>query len=376
MLTETGCRARLEQLWKALDPSLEAVLLTDPSSLTWAVNYRASPFVFNSQEAVAALLAWRGGRSLLIADNVQRAFAEQAFATDRFLPEWYRCTASAPHRRRLLAEAILEKARLLSTAVLGFEPSSCPAAVAQWLPANRPEMQFHDVEPVLRRLRRAKQPDELDLIGRSAQAAQAALAEARAQARAGMTELDLFRVVQSAAARAAGMPVEVYGDFVSGPRCEHCGGPPSARRIGAGELILLDFSVVLHGYRADFCDTFACQAELTPRQSEIRAACLAAMGAGEQLLKAGTAACGVYAAVRDSLARDGLAEHFPHHAGHGVGLGHPEPPYFVPRSEETLLAGDVVTLEPGVYIEGALGMRFEHCYAITDGGFERLTHHL
>ena len=58
-----------------------------------------------------------------------------------------------------------------------------------------------------------------------------------------------------------------------------------------------------------------------------------------------------------------------------MGLGHPDPPYLVPQSTETLIAGDIVTLEPGLYVSGIGGMRFERNYLITDNGYELLTHH-
>jgi Xaa-Pro aminopeptidase len=83
----------------------------------------------------------------------------------------------------------------------------------------------------------------------------------------------------------------------------------------------------------------------------------------------------VHAAVRDKLAERHLAEYFPHHAGHGVGLGHPEAPFIVPESSETLAAGDVVTLEPGVYLPGTAGMRYERNYLITETGYENLSDH-
>ena len=72
----------------------------------------------------------------------------------------------------------------------------------------------------------------------------------------------------------------------------------------------------------------------------------------------------------------GVADHFPHHAGHGLGLTHPEAPYLVRHADETLLAGDVVTLEPGLYVSGVGGVRIEHNYFVTEQGYERLSHHV
>jgi Xaa-Pro dipeptidase len=79
--------------------------------------------------------------------------------------------------------------------------------------------------------------------------------------------------------------------------------------------------------------------------------------------------------VRSLLAERELAPYFTHHAGHGIGLSHPEPPFIVPESSETLVAGDVVTLEPGLYLSGVGGMRFERNYLVTQEGYELLSEH-
>ena len=105
------------------------------------------------------------------------------------------------------------------------------------------------------------------------------------------------------------------------------------------------------------------------------ALCVQAMAAGEKELRAGTACLTVYQAVRSVFEKAGVAEYFPHHAGHGLGLSHPENPYLVRNANETLLAGDVITLEPGLYIPNQGGIRIEHNYLITPDGHERLSKH-
>jgi Xaa-Pro aminopeptidase len=102
---------------------------------------------------------------------------------------------------------------------------------------------------------------------------------------------------------------------------------------------------------------------------------MAAMAAGEAELRGDRKCLTVYDAVRDVFERAGVAEHFPHHAGHGLGLTHPEAPFLVRQATETLLAGDVVTLEPGLYVPGVGGIRIEHNYLVTEQGFERLSNH-
>jgi Xaa-Pro aminopeptidase len=79
--------------------------------------------------------------------------------------------------------------------------------------------------------------------------------------------------------------------------------------------------------------------------------------------------------VHDAFDRAGMAQYFGHHAGHGLGLTHPEAPFFVPKADETLRENDVVTLEPGLYVGGVGGIRIEHNYRITAAGFERLSNH-
>ena len=79
--------------------------------------------------------------------------------------------------------------------------------------------------------------------------------------------------------------------------------------------------------------------------------------------------------MRGAFDSEGMAQYFPHHAGHGLGLTHPEAPFFVREADETLLSGDVVTLEPGLYVSGIGGIRIEHNYLVTERGYERLSNH-
>ena len=148
------------------------------------------------------------------------------------------------------------------------------------------------------------------------------------------------------------------------------------RKIERGDLFLLDYSVVIEGCRGDLCDTWVVDGDFTDRQMLMKAACKEAMKAGERLLGAGVSCRDVDSGVRGVFEKHGLGKYFKHHTGHGVGLGHPDPPYLVPESSETLMAGDVITLEPGCYIQGVGGMRFEHNYLITDSGYERLSDHM
>jgi len=375
MLTEEGCRTRRRRLWNEAPADIEWIIVTEPRHLTYFANFSPSPFVFNSQGAAAALLLGRDGAAILIADNVQEAFLEPAYATEKLAPLWYRCVESAGHRAELLVGTVLERLRKCGANSFGYEASACPASLIDGLRAASPGVRFTNLDSAILKLRRTKETDEVTAIQRSLSAATAALVAAMTELRPGMTEFDAYRLVQRVAGETAGTHVLIYGDFVSGPRCEKGGGPPAARAVEAGDLVLLDFSVVIDGYRGDFCNTFVCGGRAVPRQRELYDACVAAMQAGERKLRPGVPCRDVHETVRHSFAERRLAEYFPHHAGHGVGLGHPEAPFIVPESSETLAVGDVVTLEPGLYLPAVAGMRYERNYLITLSGHESLSDH-
>jgi Xaa-Pro aminopeptidase len=362
-------------LWDAVPRDVEWIVISEPRHLIYFANFVPSPFVFNSQGAAGALIVGRDDSSILVADNVQEPFLEKAFVTEKVAPLWYRCVESAAHRADVLIAATRERLQKCRGDSMGYEATACPAALFEGLQSTRPEVRLTNVDSAIARMRRQKDPDEVAAIKQALAAATAALVAAISEVRPGISEFDVYRLVQRVAGEAAGCHILVYGDFVSGPRCEKGGGPPSERVIQAGDLVLLDFSVVIDGYRGDFCNTFVCAGRATPRQRELFDACFTAMQAGERQLRPGVPCRDVHLTVRDQFAQRRLAEYFPHHAGHGVGLGHPEPPFIVPESSETLAAGDVVTLEPGVYLPGETGMRYERNYLITGDGYELLSDH-
>lgn len=375
MLTADGCAARRNRLWKALPSPCDLLIVGDPSHLVYLAHYAPSPFVFRTVES-SALLILEPGRATLVADDMLGPFLDESFADEVIAPTWYDGRHAAPYRRGKLVASTLDRLARIPGKRVGVELGAVPSGVVEGLRAARPGLEIVDIGPILRTMRRAKDPDEVAAIRRSVRAGEAAHAAALATMKPGMTELDAYLVVQNAAIEALGEAAIVYGDFASGPRtATDKGGPPTSRKIEPGDLLLLDFSVVVDGYRGDFTNTFAVGEPPTPRQRELFEACVAALEAGESALKPGAPARGVDEAVRAAFRARGLEHAFTSHSGHGLGLGHPEPPYFVADSDETIVAGDVVAIEPGLYIPGEGGMRFERNYLITADGFENLSNH-
>ena len=374
MLSLEGCERRRSRLWEEVGDTCDFLILADPVQLIRLTNFAISPFEFRGNEGggVAVLTP---GHATLVTDNLLRPSADAAHVDEIVAPVWYEAKRSAPPRRGALVRSALEVLADIPGLRIGIEFGAVPAGIVAGLRVARPHLELVDLDAILRSLRRSKDPDELALLRRSMKAGDAAHAKALEAIRPGMTEQDAFRIIQEAAVREVGEPALVYGDFVSGRRTGSIGGPPTSRTIARGDLFLLDLSVVVHGYRGDFANTFAVGSQATPWQRERFATCLEALNEGEAKLKPGTPCREVDEAVRGHFAKLGLASQFPSHSGHGLGLGHPEPPYLVRESDEVLGIGDVVALEPGLYLTEESGMRFERNYLITSDGFETLSGH-
>jgi Xaa-Pro aminopeptidase len=359
MLTAEGCWQRRQRLWQALDPKPDSdyLLLADPIHLVYLANCYVDPFSLGGGFR-AYLLLRKDGHAKLIYDNRMPKSVEQAQVEERRVVPWYDGQHPGRGPRQL---APLEAVNPAGSGLRVHDRIGDPYA------------------PTLIRaiaaLRRQKDPDELEVMRQCMRATDAGHAWARANLKPGMTELDVYCGVNSTCIQTAGHALIVYGDFAVSPGPERRGGPPTSKVLQPGDLFILDYSVVIGGYRSDFTNTLVVGKEPDAEQKRLFELCLAAMLAGEKELRAGAACLSVYQAVRGVFEKVGMADCFPHHAGHGLGLSHPEAPYFVRHADETLLAGDVVTLEPGLYVPGVGGIRIEHNYLIQEGGYERLSNH-
>jgi Xaa-Pro aminopeptidase len=363
MLTGEGCQRRRERLWQRLDPKPDGdyLLLADPIHLMYLANCWIDPFSLGTDFG-AFLLMRKDGHATLIYDKRSPKSVEQAHVDDRRVVNWYDGQSPGKGPRQLaLLDTVLSLVPTPAGPLRVHDRSGDPACLS--------------VVSTLAAMRRQKDADEVELFRRCMRSTEAGHAWAREHIQPGMTELDVYCGVNSACVQSAGQAVIVYGDFAVSPGPERRGGPPTSRVLKAGDMFILDYSVVIGGYRSDFTNTLVVGREPTADQRRLYDLCMQAMSAGEKALRAGTACRDVYQAVRNAFGRHSMAEYFPHHGGHGLGLTHPEAPFFVREANETLLSGDVVTLEPGLYVAGIGGIRIEHNYLVTDQGYERLSNH-
>lgn len=372
MLTAEGCSARQFRLWDALPAEFEWVLVADPRHVLYFSNFLVNPISFSTSER-GLLLLERSGRSTLLADNFSRRSASaDPFVDEELVEKWYGHRRSVMNRDHFLFSQLKEIAPRLKGRGL-VETEWLPVAVVDELDLDH-DTRVLELGTIIRQMRRQKEPDEIALLDQCMRACEAGHARALEVVEPGMSELDLYREVQSAAVAAAGCPAIVYGDFrTTNAEIPKRGGLPTTEVMNDGDLLILDYSVVLHGYRSDFTNTIAV-GEPTDEQRHVFQICELAMEAGEQQLKGGAAAADVYRAA-SGVFEDAGYPALSHHAGHGIGLGHPEPPILVPESDDKLMAGDVVTLEPGLYVDRVGGVRIEHNYLITETGHRRLSNH-
>jgi Xaa-Pro aminopeptidase len=141
------------------------------------------------------------------------------------------------------------------------------------------------------------------------------------------------------------------------------------RVIGEGELVVIDTGCRVGGYASDYTRTFA-TGELDGEMREAYDVVLAAQQAGLGAIRSGASGFDVDAAARNVIERTDFAGTFGHGLGHGLGLDVHESPRLSTESSDTLGAGNVVTVEPGVYLAGRFGIRIEDDVIVTEGGIE------
>jgi Xaa-Pro aminopeptidase len=218
-------------------------------------------------------------------------------------------------------------------------------------------------------LRRVKDPDEIAAITAAAELTDRIYAEIFERGLVGRTEADVSAHVvarmREEGAEPSFPPIVAAGPNGALPHAE-----PGPRVIGSGELVVIDMGSRLDGYCSD-CTRTVATGRLDAEAGEIYEVTLRA-----NELALGAVSAGASTAMIDKLARDlideaGYGEYFGHGLGHGVGMEIHEAPRLGPRSDEALVVGDVVTVEPGIYLADRYGVRIEDLVVVGESGVSR-----
>lgn len=255
---------------------------------------------------------------------------------------------------------------------VGIEAEHMTVARRERFAARLSGVELVPTSGLVEALRVVKDPGELDLIREATRIADAALSRLLEQGFGGATEAEVAWMLEGwmreMGAEGASFDIIVAG----GPHGALPHAVPRAEPIAADTLVVVDMGARHAGYASD-CTRTVATGTLPPALEQAYAVCLEAQRAALAACRAGVHTGDLDAVARGIIADAGLGEYFGHGLGHGVGLDIHERPWLRREGGEVLETGMVVTIEPGIYLEGVGGVRIEDLAIVTDEGCEVLT---
>ena len=347
---------RIDKLRLAMhEAELDALVVTAPSNIRYLTGFTGS----------SGVVVVTPNDMVLVTDG---RYTEQA--ADQL------AASKAPSRLEITSTAQRE---LLSAAVANATRVGLEADHITWSTQRRySEDWFQDSQVVpttglVEQLRRTKDDAELARMELAAAVADAALANRRSSLLDGLTESEFALALDSEMRRLGASGTSFETIVASGPNGAMPHARPTDRQLQDGDLVVLDFGCVVDGYCSDMTRTVAI-GDVDPTCVQMLEVVTAANAAGVAAVGPGIAASEVDAAARAVIAEAGWLDAFTHGTGHGVGLDIHEAPRVAGTSTDTLAIGDVVTVEPGVYLPAHGGVRMEDSVVVTPEGCRPLTH--
>lgn len=256
------------------------------------------------------------------------------------------------------------------TTKVGIEASTMSVAQKSQLEDKLSGVELAPTKNLVEELRRRKDAEEVSLLREAVRISDEAFEWVLERLGPGRTEREIALDLEVEMRRRGADSVSFEPIVGSGPLSAHIHHTPSDRELQKGDLVLLDFGARWQGYCSDLTRTVVLGDGGDHRA--VYEVVLAAQTAGIDAVRAGTPCKDVDASARKVIDDAGYGATFGHGLGHGVGLDIHELPRFHKTSDETLVAGDVMTVEPGIYVTGSGGIRIEDCVLVTDDGCEVL----
>lgn len=225
-------------------------------------------------------------------------------------------------------------------------------------------------EEVMDALRSRKSSAELGLLRHAIRLTHEAREGVVKGLSAGTTEAEVAAELTAALTARSGEPSWALAQF--GPSAAIPHGAPGSRRLAKGDVVLLDCGTSFGGYQGDITRTIVFGGEPAGEVKKVMSVVKKAHDAAVAEAGPGVPCEDVDEAARRVIEKSGYGEFFTHRTGHGLGMDVHEPPYLVKGNRRRLSAGNVVTVEPGIYLPGKFGVRHENDVLVTDGGAEVL----
>ena len=269
------------------------------------------------------------------------------------------------------AKMVAEVAGLLRGRV-GVDEAKTSVDVHRRLAEDAPDgVELVAAEGLVEGLRRVKDEGEIAAIADAARLCDEVFASVEEDGLAGRTEHQV-KLAAEARMRELGAEPSFTSIVAAGPNGARPHAVAGDRTIERDEYVVVDMGALLDGYCSDGTRTLV-DGEVRPEQREVYELVLAAQLAALEAVRAGAGGREVDAVARDLIAEAGHGERFGHGLGHGVGIEIHESPRVSKSSEDELMAGDVVTIEPGIYVPGEFGVRIEDLVVVTEDGHRNLS---
>jgi Xaa-Pro aminopeptidase len=233
------------------------------------------------------------------------------------------------------------------------------------------------IEPVPRRglverLRAVKDEQELAAVKRACEITDSMFERLADERFIGRRERDVAWRIEQLFHEEGADQVAFESIVASGPNAARPHARATEREIRTGETVVIDTGCIVDGYTSDYTRTFV-TGPVDGVIKEAYAVVLAAQQVGLETIRSGIAGVDADAAARRVVDETSFAGMFGHGLGHGLGLEVHEAPRMSTESTDTLMAGNVVTVEPGIYLEGRGGIRIEDDVVVVDGGVDNYT---
>lgn len=354
VMDHAGRRERVRAAVHAGEPAAQVLLVTDPVNVRYLSGFRGS----NGQ----VLLGATAEDDRLITDERYRA----------------RAAVEAPELGLVCSRdpvgAVIE--HVAAGVVVGVEADHLTWAAATTAEQRLGEagLQVVATTGVVARAREVKDDAELARLQEACALTVAALAWLVEERLAiGVREVELATLLERRFVDLGADGVAFPSIVASGPNGAVPHHEAGQRQMAAGDLVTIDCGALVDGYHADCTRTFAVGAP-DPQLAEVYEVVRTAQAAGAAAVRAGVSAGEVDASAREVIDAAGFGERFVHGTGHGVGLVVHEAPAVARGSAATLSAGNVLTVEPGIYLPGRGGVRIEDTLVVTaDGPAQPLT---
>jgi len=335
-------KARIDRLCESLE---EPLLVTNPVNVYYLFGFKSSN---------AALLVEPDGNVRLFTDF---RYAEAARAVDGVRFE--------ETKRSLLWDLA---ARL--SGPIGFEADY--VSYSGWETLGSGAVEPLPRRGLVERLRALKDERELAAIRQACELTDRMFERLTQERFVGRREREVAWTIEQLFHDAGAQQVAFESIVASGPNAARPHARATEREIRTGETVVIDTGCTVDGYSSDYTRTFV-TGPVDGVVKEAYAVVLAAQQAGLETIRAGIAGVDADAAARRVVDGTSFAGTFGHGLGHGLGLEIHESPRMSTESTDTLADGNVVTVEPGIYLSGQGGVRIEDLVVVTEDGCERLT---